>query len=55
MDINDNSVLEMLNNLIITERLNNSEILKMANLVSISDNLNELKENIQWECSHIKS
>jgi len=51
MNINDKSVLEMLNKLIIINRLNNSQILQMVNLVSISNDINDLKENLKWECS----
>jgi len=51
MNINDKSVLEMLNKLIVINRLNKSQILQMANLVSISNDINELKENLKWESS----
>ena len=51
MDINDKSVLEMLNKLIAIDRLNKSEILKMVNLVSLSNNINDLKDNLKWETS----
>ena len=49
MNINDKSVLEMLNKLIVINRLNKSQILQMVNLVSISNDINDLKENIKWE------
>ena len=49
MNINDKYVLEMLNKLIITDRLNKSQILHMAKLVSISNNLRELRDNLKWE------
>ena len=49
MNINDNYVLDMLNKLIISERLNKSEILQMVTLVSISDDIRDLKENLKWE------
>ena len=49
MNINDKSVLEMLNNLIAINRLNNSQILKMVNLVSLSIDINDLKDNLKWE------
>ena len=49
MNINDNYVLDMLNKLIISERLNKSEILQMFTLVSISDDIRDLKENLKWE------
>ena len=51
MNINDKSVLEMLNKLIATNRLNKTQILQMVNLVSISTDINELKENLKWESS----
>ena len=49
MNINDKSVLEMLNKLIIINRLNKSQILQMVNLVSISNDINDLKDNLNWE------
>ena len=51
MNINDKSVLEMLNNLIAINRLNNSQILQMVNLVSLSIDINDLKDNLKWESS----
>ena len=51
MNINDKSVLEMLNKLILINRLNKSQILQMVNLVSISNDFNDLKENLKWEIS----
>jgi len=51
MNINDKSVLEMLNKLIVINRLNKGQILHMVNLVSISNNINELKDNLKWESS----
>ncbi|ABM72145.1 Conserved hypothetical protein [Prochlorococcus marinus str. MIT 9515] len=49
MNVNDASVLEMINNLIASKRLNENQILQLVNLASISDNLKELKENMRWE------
>ena len=49
MNINDNYVLEMLNKLIAIDRLNKAQILQMVNLVSISNDINDLKENLKWE------
>ena len=49
MNINDKSVLEMLNKFIATNRLNKTQILQMANLVSISNDFNDLKDNLKWE------
>ena len=51
MNINDKSVLEMLNKLIVINRLNKSQILQMVNLVSISNDFNHLKDNLKWENS----
>ena len=51
MNINDKSVLEMLNKLIIINRLNKSQILQMVNLVSISNDIKDLKDNLKWESS----
>ena len=49
MNINDKSVLEMLNKHIAINRLNKTQILQMVNLVSISDDINDLKANLKWE------
>ena len=49
MNINDKSVLEMLNKLIVINRLNKSQILQMVNLVSISNDINDLNDNLKWE------
>ena len=49
MNINDEAVLELLNNLIVIDRLNKSQILKMVNLVSLSKDINDLKDNLKWE------
>ena len=51
MNISDNSVLEMLNKLIVIDRLNKNQILQMVNLVSISNDINDLKDNLKWETS----
>ena len=51
MNINDKSVLEMLNEHIAINRLNKTQILHMVNLVSISDDFNDLKDNLKWESS----
>ena len=51
MNINDKSVLEMLNKLIAINRLNKPQILQMVNLVSISNDFNDLKDNLKWESS----
>ena len=49
MNINDKSVLVMLNKLIAMDRLNKKQILQMVNLVSISNDINDLKDNLNWE------
>ena len=51
MNINDKSVLEMLNKLIAINRLNKTQILHMVNLVSISNDINDLKDKLKWESS----
>ena len=52
MNINDKSVLEMLNKFIIINRLNKSQILQMVKLVSLSSNISDLKDNLKWENSN---
>ena len=51
MNINDESVLENLNKLIAINRLTNRQILQMVNLVSLSIDINDLKDNLKWESS----
>ena len=51
MNINDKSVLEILNKFIAINRLNKTQILQMVNLVSISNDINDLKDNLKWERS----
>ena len=51
MNINDKSVLEMLNKFIAINRLNKNQILQMVDLVSISSDFNDLKDNLKWENS----
>ena len=51
MNVNDKYVLEKLNKLIAINRLNKTQILQMVNLVSISIDINDLKENLKWESS----
>ena len=51
MNINDKSVLEILNKLIAINRLNKTQILQMVNLVAISNDINDLKDNLKWESS----
>ena len=49
MNINDEADLEMLNKLIAIDRLNNTQILQMVNLVSLSNDMNDLIDNLKWE------
>ena len=49
MNINDKNVLNLLNKLIASERLNKSQILEMVKLVPISDDIRDLKDNLEWE------
>jgi len=51
MDINDKSVLEILNKLIAIDRLNEAQILQMVNLVNLSMDINDLRDNLKWENS----
>ena len=51
MNINDKSVLDMINKLIAINRLNKTQILHLVNLVSISNDFNDLKDNLKWESS----
>ena len=52
MNIKDKTVLEMLNKLIVKDRLNKNQILQMVNLVSLSKDLNDLKDNFKWESTN---
>ena len=49
MNVNDTYVLDMINTLIATKRLNRNQILQLVNLASISYSIDELEENIKWE------
>ena len=49
MNINDKYVLEILNKFIVIDRLNKSQVLNMVNLVSFSSNIDDLKDNLNWE------
>ena len=49
MNVNDASVLEMINRLIATNRLNKNQILQLVDLASISNSINDLEENMKWE------
>ena len=49
MNVNDVTVLELINRLIASDRLNKNQILQLVNLASVSNNINELEENMKWE------
>ena len=49
MNVNEADVLEMINRLIASDRLNKKQILQVVNLASISNNIKELKDNMKWE------
>ena len=49
MNISDEAVLKMLNKLIAIDRLNKTQILQMVNLVSLSNDMNDLIDNLKWE------
>ncbi len=49
MNVNDALVLEMINRIIVTNRLNKNQILHLVNLASISNSFRELEENMKWE------
>ena len=49
MNINDESVLELINNLIALYRLDKKQILHLVKLVSISNSIKELEDNMKWE------
>ena len=49
MNVNDALVLEMINSLIASDRLNKNQILQIVNLASISNSIQELKDNMKWE------
>ena len=49
MNVNDASVLEMINCLIASDRLNKKQIIQIVNLASISNNFQELKDILEWE------
>ena len=54
MNIKDERVIQMLNQLIASNRFNKIQILHMVRLASVSKNFDELKDNIKWENIHIK-
>ena len=52
MNINDEYILEILNRYIAIDRLSKSQILQMIKLVSLSNDINDLKDNLRWENSN---
>ena len=54
MDVNDPLILETINRLIASDRLNKNQILHIVNLASISNSFKELKDNMRWETSRSK-
>ena len=49
MDLNDDSVLEMLNKIIASNRFDKIQTLNIVKLAIISKDYDELKDNICWE------
>ena len=49
MNINDASVLELINGIIASYRLNKIQTIQLVDLASVSSSVNELKENMKWE------
>ena len=54
MNIKDKNVLQMLNQLIASNRFNKIQILQLVSLASVSKNYDDLQENIKWENIQIK-
>ena len=54
MDVNDPLILETINRLIASDRLNKNQILHIVNLASISNSFKELKDYLEWETSRSK-
>ena len=49
MNIRDKTVLETINKLIAKSRYNKFQVLQLVNLLSVSKDISELKENLKWE------
>lgn len=49
MNIKSKSVLAKLNELIAIGRLDKNQTLQMVSLASLSNDFNDLKENLKWE------
>ena len=54
MNVNDDRVLEIINSMIASNRLNKNQILQLVNLASVSNSFKDLEENIKWETSKSK-
>ena len=54
VDINDASILDIINGFIASDRLNKNEILQLVSLASISNDLDDLKDNMKWESFNSK-
>ena len=54
MDIKDDSVIDLINKIILIDRLSKSQILHLTDLVAVSDNVADLIENFKWETFDIK-
>ena len=54
MDINDPSILNIINGFIASDRLNKNEILQLVSLASISYDIDDLKDNMNWESFNSK-
>ena len=46
MRVNDKSVLDFLNNFIVKERLNKSQIIQLADIAIVSNDIRDLEENL---------
>ena len=55
MDIKNNDVLDILNSIIASKRLNKIEILQIVKLASISNDITELKDFMNWEIAKSKN
>ena len=57
MNLQDDGVLKMLNKIIVSNRLNKIQILKIVKIANISKDYDELMDNIIWEniCTKYKT
>ena len=49
MNIKDKHVLDLINIFIKTDRLNKSQILQIIDLLPVSADIKDLKDNLRWE------